>query len=211
MRTPRYGWSGLVRSRLAAATCRRPGRGTLCALGPVAPRPSCRPLGFHARNRAMGIHCQLPGLCDHQGRLRSAIDEAGRRSESDSRRWLESVRERLPTRRRGRLMNLIFRPFDMWTDLETRYRKPAPFFSSSSDTFSSSTEKWTRWSTATTATPTSYCRWPLQSRPCPRRRCLDGGIRADAKVTHPGVVITFDGPSGPFAWPPTVSSRVRSG
>lgn len=26
----------------------------------------------------------------------------------------------------------------------------------------------------------------------------DGGIRADAKVTHPGVLITFDGPAGPM-------------
>ena len=32
-------------------------------------------------------------------------------------------------------MNLIFRPLDMWTNPETRYRNPAPFFSSWSDTF----------------------------------------------------------------------------
>jgi hypothetical protein len=40
---------------------------------------------------------------------------------------------------------------------------------------------------------------------------IDGGIRADAKVTHRAVVITFDARLVPFALPPTVSSRVRSG
>src|SRR4051794_12395025 len=60
---------------------------------------------------------------------------------------------------------------------ETRYRKPALSSLPGPTPTSCTTEKWTRWSTTTTATPTSYCRSPLLQMPVRHQRHLQLGLR----------------------------------
>lgn len=91
-------------------------------------------------------------------------------------------------------MRLIFRPLEVWTDPETQNRKPGSFTSSWTDTLrlldrevdllGSGGERHTD-AVIQVAAPEHAMR-------------IDGGLRADAKVTHPGVVISFEGPSGPL-------------
>lgn len=91
-------------------------------------------------------------------------------------------------------MNLIFRPLDMWTEPETQYRKAAPFFTNWSDTL----KLLDREIDTLTSGNRMHTDVILQVAAPESAMRLDGGIRADAKVRHPGVVITFDGPAGPM-------------
>jgi hypothetical protein len=91
-------------------------------------------------------------------------------------------------------MNLIFRPLEMRSGPETQYRKAAPFFSSWTDTL----QLLDREIDTLVSGNRKHTDVILQVAAPESAMRLDGGIRADAKVSHPGVIITFDGPSGPL-------------
>jgi hypothetical protein len=82
----------------------------------------------------------------------------------------------------------------MWTDPETTNRKSAPFSSPWSDTL----KLLDREVDLLANGGKHHTDVVLQVAASESAMRLDGGIRADAKVRHPGVVITFDGPSGPL-------------
>lgn len=91
-------------------------------------------------------------------------------------------------------MRLIYRPLGAWVGPETRSRKPGPFFSSWMDTV----KLLDREIDMLVSGNRNHAEVVLQVDVDESAMRLDGGIRADAKVKHPGVVISFQGPNGPL-------------
>lgn len=91
-------------------------------------------------------------------------------------------------------MRLTFRPLEQWPEPETENRRPGPFFSRWTDTMKlldyevdqivSGGELHTEAILEVVANPT-YMR-------------KDGNLAANAKVDHPGVILSFEGPLGPL-------------
>jgi hypothetical protein len=94
-------------------------------------------------------------------------------------------------------MHLIFRPIDVWPQPWTTSRKPGPFSATWSDTLQLLDKE----IDLLTNGGKFHTEVVIQVAAGEGAMRIDGGLRADAKTEHPGVIINFEHPTqGPLQY-----------